>query len=200
MKTLLLTVGLVAALTSTAAADILTPPALTVLGTNVFAGPTFTVPTDFAATDELSFTVSGIVSLQPSGAFGTNAAGVVVVAGSSPVGASLPNGSTTYGSLLLGNSSIPFVQLFPTNADNGLGSSAPPTSLTISATLGSLFGSGLSAGTVLEFRVSDINTGDNGGQFSISSGGDAAVPEPGAWMLVVSGLAILSAGRARVWR
>ncbi|HYP07438.1 MAG TPA: PEP-CTERM sorting domain-containing protein [Bryobacteraceae bacterium] len=198
MRTLLATSAFAAAiLLQTASAATLTVPSLTVLGTDVFSGPTFTVPVDYSPTDTLSFTVSGIVSLQGGGAFGTNAAGVVVVPGSAGVGQSAPNGSTTFGSLLLGNNVIPFVQLFATDASNGLGSANPPTVLAFSDTIGNIFGSGLSAGTVLEFRISDINTGDNGGQFSIRPDDAGAVPEPGSWLLAASGVALVAGTRLR---
>jgi hypothetical protein len=194
MKILLMTAALLAAYIQTSAAATLVVPDLTVLSTDTVSGPTFVVPTNYSASDFLSFTVSGIVTLQGGATYGTNAAGVVVVPGSTGIGGSSFNGSglSTFGSLLLGNGSIPFVQLFPTNPANGVGSGAPPTTLVFSETLGSIFGTGLSSGTVLQFRVSDTNTADNSGQFSITS---SAVPEPGTWFLAASGLMLVATRR-----
>ena len=88
---------------------------------------------------------------------------------------SVPN----YGSLLLGNSALGYKQIFAANVDNGLGSSAPPTTLSFSnISLGSLFGSGLTAGTVLNFQVYDVGYSDNTGSFAVRGSIDAAVPEP----------------------
>jgi hypothetical protein len=50
-------------------------PNTTVLGTNVFSGPTFTVSQNFLPSDTLSVNVSGTVDLF-FGQFTTNAAGV----------------------------------------------------------------------------------------------------------------------------
>jgi MYXO-CTERM domain-containing protein len=190
---MLLTATLLGVVALSASAATLTVPTTTVLGTDVFSGPTFVVASNYDASDFLSLTAQGTVFLQSGGTFGTNAAGVVVVAGSSPVGDSLANGATTFGSLLLGNGSLGFVQLFPTNAGNGLGSGSPPTTLSLNQTLGSIFGQGLSAGTVLELRISDVNTFDNSGSFVVSS-----VPEPSTWLFAMSGLGLLAAGRRRI--
>jgi hypothetical protein len=186
-----------ACLHTMSAATLTIPSPITVLGTDVFTGPTFTLTSDYSATDILSFSVSGIVYLQPGSTFGTNAAGVVVVAGSTGVGGALPNAGGTYGSLLLGGGSLPFVQLIAASAATGLGSANPPTEFAFSDTLGNIFGSGLTAGTELEFRISDINTGDNSGQFALTPPDIDGVPEPGTWALMLGGLAAMSATRYR---
>jgi len=130
------------------------------------------------------------VTLQGPSAFGTNAAGVVVLAGSTGVGGSLANGSTTFGSLLIGTGGV-FHQLFATNAANGLGSSNPPTTLSITnVPLSSIFGSGLTAGTVVELRISDINTNDNFGSFTLSQA--QGVPEPATFALLGSSFLALA--------
>jgi hypothetical protein len=96
-------------------------------------------PFDVSAGDTLSLTVTRLPCLQSGGTYCTNAAGVVVVPGSSPVGGSSINGSngTTFGSLLLQIDGI-VLQLFPTDAADGSGSANPPTSLTLVATLADL--------------------------------------------------------------
>ena len=65
---------------------------------------------------------------------------------------------------------VGFHRLFPANAANGLGSSKPPSALSMGpATFASLgFGTNLAAGTVLTFVVSDTQYGDNFGSFTVS--------------------------------
>ena len=62
------------------------------------------------------------------------------------------------------------------SAEFGLGDSTPPTTLALTdRTLADIgFTSGLSSGTVLDFRVSDIDFANNSGAFNITQ-----VPEPG---------------------
>jgi len=160
-----------------------TIPNITIKGTDVFSGPGFTLDQNYQATDSIDLNVSGTVNLALSDkpeTYQVNAAGITTKPGRI-YGFSVPTGKATFapdtgllirpgspfGALLLGNSTLGFKPIFPVNADNGLNSSAPPTNLTIHASLGSLFGSGLNAGTVLGFRVNDVNTGDNGGTFQI---------------------------------
>src|SRR5262245_49616668 len=147
----LLAVGLV--LLSGAAHAAIIPVSGTVLSTATAApgqfgvstpGPTITLPASgLLPTDTLSLSAAGQVFLQGGNTYGTNAAGVVTTAGTSPVGGSSPNGSTTFGALLLGNTTLGFHQIFATNGANGLGNPTPPSVVSISdATLSSLgFGS-----------------------------------------------------------
>jgi hypothetical protein len=159
-------------------ADVLLVPNLTVLGTNSAdgvgfdnGGPSFTVGKNLLGTDTLSLTVSGTVDLA-FGGFTANAAGIIVSplttnTGNHP-GETSPNADNAalnYAALLIGNSTLGFFQVFPSSLVFGLGNPAPPTTLTLTdRTLADIgFTSGLSMGTVLDFRVSDINAFDNSG-------------------------------------
>jgi hypothetical protein len=95
------------------------------------------------------------------------------------------------------------VQIYPTNAANGLGSLTPPSSLTVTnvsfASLG--LNTTMPVGTVLQFLVSDTNTFDNFGSFTVSGSINTAsisgVPEPGSVSMVLIGLAALGGFRYR---
>ena len=157
-------------------------PNTTVLGTNVFSGPTFTVSQNFLPSDTLSVNVSGTVDLS-YGQFTTNAAGVIVSpsptsTGNNPGQVLASPGGQPYASLLIGNNTLGFFPLFSATPANGLGNANPPTNLSLSGVpLSSIFTNvgftGIANGTVLEFRVNDLNTFDNSGQFVIAS-----TPEP----------------------
>lgn len=173
-------------------------PNLTVLGTNSAdgvgfdaGGPTFTVVGNFLPTDTFSLTVSGTVDLA-GGGFTANAAGIITGPATTNTGGhpgqtspNADNASLAYAALLIGNSTLGFHQVFPSSSAYGLGSSTPPTTLVLPATtLAALgFTSGLSNGTILEFRVSDINSGDNSGSFSLTQ-----TPEPATFSLLALGL------------
>jgi hypothetical protein len=196
-KVSLTTAGLVliatALSTSSANAASLTIPTTTVNGTDVFSGPSFTVTSNFLGTDTISLNVSGTVNTAtgdlPEG-YTVNAAGITTQPGrifGSPVStgnttASLVLSEFNFGALLIGNSTLGFNQLFTANAVNGLGSSNPSSNLSLAnISLNSIFGTGLTSGTILEFRTADVNNGDNAGAFSVSgsiNGATTAVPEP----------------------
>jgi hypothetical protein len=169
-------------------------PNTTVLGTNVFSGPTFTVSQNFLPSDTLSVNVSGTVDIA-SGRFTANAAGVIVSpqttnTGNSPGQTAAGPGGQPYGSLLIGNNTLGFFPLFSATPANGLGNANPPTNLSLSGVpLSSIFTNvgftGIANGTVLEFRVNDDNTIDNSGQFVITS-----TPEPST----ILGLGVLGFG------
>jgi len=169
--------------------SILFVPNTTVLATDP-AGPTFTVMGSFSATDTISIRATGLVDLA-FGNYTANAAGIIAApattnTGNHP-GQTSPNTSepsVNFAALLIGNTTLGFFQAFPSNAANGLGNPVPPTTLTSTATLGSIgFASGLTNGTILHLVVSDCNGcfGDNSGSFLV---GPATVPEPGYFAMV----------------
>ncbi|MCU1338323.1 MAG: hypothetical protein JWO19_3904 [Bryobacterales bacterium] len=180
---------------SVASAATITIPSTVVNGTDVFSGPALTLTSTVQPTDTLTLTARGEVFLQSGPAYGTNAAGVVTTAGSTGVGGTSPNGSTNFGALLIGNPTLGFFQIFPANIANGLSSATPPSLLTTNLTFGSLgFGSAIPSGTVLQLRVSDINTVDNSGSFTVFGQINVAsgVPEPASWLLVGGGIGVIA--------
>ncbi|AOC50907.1 hypothetical protein amyaer_0154 [Microcystis aeruginosa NIES-2481] len=175
-------------------------PNTTVFGNNVLLGPSFTVSQNFSPLDTLSVNVSGTVYLAP-GTLAMNAAGIITqTTDPENVGQTITSfpGLTPilpgkpFGSLLIGNNTLGFFPLFSANAANGFGSSTPPTNLSLSGVaLSSIFTNvgftGITAGTVLEFRVNDGTDAweDNSGQFFITS-----TPEPST----ILGLGVLGFG------
>lgn len=164
-------------------------------------GVNFTVMGNFVAADTISAAASGTVDLA-SGRFTSNAAGIITAPATTNTanhpGQVSPNTSIpseNYGALLIGNSTLGFFRLFPSNAANGLGSATPPTSLSTTARLGSIFGAGFSGvtnGTVLTLEVSDCSIcfDDNSGSFTVGPD-PPTVPEPVSGLLVTPVLAAL---------
>lgn len=165
---------------------------LTVSGTSA-TGASFTYSGTLTQNDTIAFTQSGNPCLQSAGTgYCVNGAGVLTVAatvGSTPVGGSstfagpsgvIPAGTWTYGALLMTVSGVGTVQVFPTNAANGLGSSTPPAGLTLPATTLSALGfpSFSQSNPTITFILADTFFGDNGGQFSLSQGVPAPTPTP----------------------
>ena len=177
-------------------------PPTTVLGTDVFAGPSLTTSMALTAADLVTVSAAGTVDLA-GGNFTANAAGVIVGpsttnTGNSPGQTASGPGGNPYAALLIGNTGLGFFPLFVADASTGLGSPTPPTTLTETVSLGSIFGPTFTApaGTVLEFRVNDINTGDNSGAFVLSAPDASPTPVPPT--LVAAGLAALVG--LPVWR
>ncbi len=182
----------------------------TVVATST-TGTSFTYTGTLMDTDTLALTATGSPSdpcLQSGPQYCTNAAGVLTTAG---VGALVgqtttfsgtingTNGTWNYGSLLLEISAGSFhetVQLFDADAANGLGSIAPPSSLTLASTSLSALGFGsfspLSNPTLTfilaDTLYSDNNVNNNFVLTPVASG----VPEPSSVFLIGSGLAGLA--------
>ncbi len=153
-------------------------PNTTVLGTDVFSGPSFTVSSNFTPSDTLSINVSGTVSLRTDDSFIANAAGILVNSGQTlgaDGGATLPG--LPYAALLIGSSTLGFFPLFAATPANGLNNPNPPANLSLSnVLLSSIFGNiDIPSGTILQFRVNDSDTFNNSGQFVLTS---TTVPEP----------------------
>ncbi len=161
---------------------------LTIPGTNS-TGVSFTYAGTLTQNDTIGFAQTGNPCLQTAGTgYCVNGAGVLTVAatvGSTPVGGSstfsgpsgvIPAGTWTYGALLMMISGVGTVQVFPTNAANGLGSPSPPANLTLPAT--TLAGLGFPTFSVsnpsITFIVADTLFTDNGGQFILTQ----ALPTP----------------------
>ena len=160
--------------------------------TTAGSGPSFAVPGGVLVGDTITIDTNGTMYLQTGGTYGTNAAGIVVVNGTALVGQDTPNPGpgtgtgTTYGALLLGNSTDGFFQMYPSDASNGLGSPTPPTDLLTTLNLSTFAGGNLIGATTLEFLLSDTIVSDNSGQYTVSSG--SSVPEPVSGALVGWGL------------
>jgi hypothetical protein len=163
-------------------------PTTVVNGTDVFSGPSFTVSGNFGLSDFVSVESIGTVDLA-AGGFTANAAGVITAppttntgnhpGDTSPALAGAPLPGLPYAALLIGNSTLGFHLLFPADASAGLGSATPPTDIFATRTIGDVFGASVANGTVLEFRINDINTGDNSGSFTVGNARGQAVPD--AW-------------------
>ena len=186
-----------------AAANVQLPGgSLTIPGTST-TGVSFTYTGTLTQNDTIAFTQAGNPCLQTAGTgYCTNGAGVLTVAatvGVTPVGGSssfagpsgvIPAGTWTYGSLLMSISGVGTIQVFPTNASNGLGSATPPASLTLpTTTLAGLgFAAFSQANPTISFIVADTFFGDNGGQFVLNQAVVPAVPTVvptlGEWGLI----------------
>jgi hypothetical protein len=114
--------------------------------------------------------------------------------GNNPGQVALAGNGLPFACVLIGNSTLGFFPLFPANASTGLGSSTPPTNITVfNESLGAIFGTsftGITNGTVLELYVNDnpADYGDNSGSFQI---GSTSIPEPPALVQAGTGLLLL---------
>jgi hypothetical protein len=178
------------------------------------SGSSFVYPGVLTGNVTLTLTGSGQSCLQTA-AYCTNAAGVVVVAGSSGVGQATTfsasyggfSGTWEFGSLLMSIAGVGTVQVFPTNAANGLGSGTPPTSVTLSGqTLSSLgFGTFSVTNPTITFFVADNFYGDNTGSLAVSgsfttSAATASVPALSDAGLVSLTLLLLAAASVMLRR
>jgi hypothetical protein len=162
-KVSLTTAGLVsvtlALSTASAQAVIIAPQ--TIIDTAVDpTGSSIEVNGDFSASDTINLNVSGTVDvgILRETPYVTNAAGILTEpAPFFPLGigqSSLGRDGNTAGALLIGNSSLGFFQLFAPNGANGAGNPNPTQSLsTGTISLSSIFGGGLTNGTVLQFAI-----------------------------------------------
>lgn len=179
------------------------------------AGASFTYTGTLTQADTIAFSQTGNPCLQSGNTYCVNGAGVIVVAGSSPVGAannfsgpsgSIPAGSWTYGALLMQISGVGTVQIWPANATNGLGSGTPPTGLTLSATTLSALGfpAFSQANPTITFIVADTNFGDNSESFTLTQAAAPAavapVPTLAEWSLGALALLVGLGGAARARR
>jgi hypothetical protein len=180
---------------------VITSP-LTVQATST-TGTSFTYSGTLTQASTLGISVSGAACEQGL-AYCTNASGVLVVAGSSPVGATtsftgtfgVTTGTWNYGALLMTISGVGTVQIFPANAANGLGSATPPGTLTLNpialSALG--FGSFSVVNPTITFIVADTLYTDNSGTFTLTPVSNIpGTPAPSTFWLTLAGMATLAA-------
>lgn len=179
---------------SPAVADGLSLPASITVDAQSPTGTSFAL-TNVSTDETLSFLVGGNPTLQQGGGYGVNAAGVVTLAGTTPVGGTSFDSTNGYNyGVLLVSFDGATRQLFATNAANGLGSATPPSLLTFSDTLADAFGlaPGQTIGaTTINFRLDDSDFTDNAGAFDVRVNAAPGVPEPQSWALAGAGLALV---------
>jgi|HubBroStandDraft_5_1064220.scaffolds.fasta_scaffold44579_2 hypothetical protein len=164
-------------------------------------GVSFSYAGTLTQNDTLELTVTGDPCLQLGPAYCVNGAGVVTVAGTSPVGAATTfsgtfggtTGTWDFGALLMEISGTSTVQIFPADAADGLGSGSPPLSLTLPLTTLSALGFPAfdEVDPTITFILADNLYTDNSGQFNLSQ-----VPEP-TTVSVVGVLVCAMAGLVR---
>ncbi len=181
----------------------ISPTSLNALSTT---GVSFEYVGTLTQNDEIGLTVTGDPCLQTGPGYCVNGAGVVAVAGTTPVGGASTftgpvagvSGTWDYGALVMEISGTnTAVQLFPADAADGLGSGSPPLSLTLPlTTLSELGFSPLNElDPTITFVMADDLYTDNSGHFNL-----APVPEPttvGVVGVLVCGLAGVLASKRR---
>ena len=188
------------------AANVNLPGGTLVIPGTSSVGASFTYTGTLTQADTIGFSQTGNPCLQSANTYCVNGAGVIVVAGSSPVGASTGFGSWTYGALLMQISGVGTVQVWPTNAANGLGSGSPPTGLTLpTTTLAALgFPAFSQINPTITFTVADTAFGDNSGSFTLTQAAAPAavapVPTLAEWSLGALALLVGLGGAARARR
>lgn len=185
------------------AQSVILPNTITVSAAST-TGSSFTYNGTLTQAATINLTAAGAACEQSGGTYCTNASGVLTVAGSSAVGQTTTftgsiggfSGTFNYGSLIMTISGVGSKQLFAANATDGLGSGAPPSTLTLPATSLSALGFGNFSVTnpTITFTVADTLYTDNSGSFSVTSGNAAPspTPAPGTIVLVIIGLAGLT--------
>jgi len=193
--------AIIAILAGGAAAQTISLPGQLTISSLTQAGTSFTYTGTLTSAATLSLTASGVPCLQ-DGAYCVNAAGVVLVAGTTAVGATSTFSGTflgttqnwNFGALAIGISGVGAAQVFPANAANGLGSGAPPSVLTLATTsLASLgFGTFSATNPTITFFLVDTLYTDNIGSFVVGPVGVSATPIPSTLLLSIAGLAAVS--------
>jgi hypothetical protein len=167
------------------------------------SGASFSFSGTLSQNDTIDLTLSGTGCLQSGGTYCTNAAGVVVVAGTTGVGGTSsftgPIGGFThtynFGSVIMLIAGVGAVQLFQANAANGLGSGSPPTSLTLATTSLSALGFGSFSVTnpTISFIIADTFYPDNSGTLTLTqTASPPSVPAPPTLELMVIALSLVA--------
>jgi hypothetical protein len=160
-------------------------------------GASFTYSGTLTQADTITFTQTGNPCLQSPTTYCVNGAGVLTVAGTSPVGAAttftgpsgiIPAGTWTYGALLMQISGVGTVQIWPADAAHGLGSPTPPTGFTLAPTALSALGfpAFSQSNPTITFIVADTFFGDNGGSFTLRQAISTPVPTLAGWGLAAA--------------
>jgi hypothetical protein len=165
-KVSLTTAGIASAIAlGTTGANALTLGGTTTIDTTVGVGAegSSTVTGVFSGSDTIVLNAAGTIdNFSPFGeTYVTNAAGITTA--ESTFGPGLrSNISPSFfdiGSLLIGNDTIGFQQVFASDAANGFESPTPPETLSRTTTLATIFGSGFTTASSLEFKIEPYSGG-----------------------------------------
>ncbi|MEO1527617.1 MAG: PEP-CTERM sorting domain-containing protein [Planctomycetota bacterium] len=163
----------------------------------------FTLLQSFTPDDLITITASGVVDFRAGGGADENAAGISLepafVGTSNQVTDVASGRSLEAGALAIWNNSLGAFNLFPVDASTGLGSSSPPTNLSVTRRIGDVFStsgfSGLSAGEEFRLLNVDVNSG-NSGSFTVSLSFQS-VPEPSSLSIFAAMLTFCATRRKR---